>query len=262
MTSKSDAPGGLWSRQQPRRTSPKRSFGGFYRTAERDGPALGGIPLSSTEDAVVAAVRLAYKVAEKQVARSTRVAQRLREAGDRAVGSNSERKGVDAMEDLVMNALLGGLSWWEGSVAEGRCPVKRLVAAEFQLLANLLGSAERRAQQGSTTSSSKEDAHHSAAAADRTTTASPALEIAHKGARRAVRVSAWKITGAGTIDPNVALYSANAPECEPLRGELALDGRTVARLTLDILPTAPPGPWSAAICSTDGVQLGIVEIVL
>lgn len=261
MTSKSDASGGLWSRQQPRRTSPKRSLGGFYRTPERDGPALGGVPLSSTEDAVVAAVRMAYKVAEKQVARSTRIAHRLREAGDRAVGPDSERKAVDTMEDLAINALLGGLSWWEGSVAEGRCPVKRLIAAEFQLLANLLGSAERHAHQASATSSSEKEAHRPAAT-DRTTIASPALEIAHKGARRAVRESAWKITGAGSIDPNVALYSANAPESEPLTGELALDGRTVARLTLNLLPTTPAGPWSAAICSTDGVQLGIVEIVL
>lgn len=261
MTSKSAAPGGLWSRQQPRRTSPKRGVGGFYRTAERDGPALGGIPLSSTEDAVVAAVRLAYKVAESQVARSTRIAQRLREAGDRAAGPDSERKAVDATEDLVMNALMSGLAWWEGSVAEGRCPVKRLVAAEFRLLANLLGSPERRAEQASTASSSSEEAHPSAAAGRTTTTAAP-LQIAHKGARRAVRVSAWEVTGAGAVDPKVFLYSASKPESEPLAGELALDGRTMARLTLDIPLTAPAGPWSAAICSTDGVQLGLVEIVL
>jgi|EndMetStandDraft_5_1072996.scaffolds.fasta_scaffold34694_2 hypothetical protein len=261
MTSKSAQPTGLWSRQQPRRTSPKRGVGGFYRTADRDGPAIAGVPLSSTEDTVVAAVRLAYKVAEKQVARSTRIAKRLREAGERAAGPESERKAVDAMEDLAINALQSGLAWWEGSVAEGRCPVKRLMAAEFRLLANLLGSPERRAEQTATTSPSKEETHRPAAA-DRTTAAAPALQIAHTGARRAVRVTAWEVTGAGAVEPRVLLYNAKAPESEPLTGEIALDGRTVARLTLNIPQTAAPGPWSAAICNPDGVQLGIVEIVL
>lgn len=209
----------------------------------------------------MAAVRLAYKVAEKQVARSTRIAKRLREAGDRAVGPESERKAVDAMEDLAITALQNGLAWWEGSVAEGRCPVKRLMAAEFRLLANLLGSPERRAEQTSTTSSSREETHRPAAA-DRTTAAAPALQIAHTGARRAVRVTAWEITGAGAVEPRVLLYNAKTPESEPLAGEIALDGRTMARLTLNIPQMAAPGPWSAAICNPDGVQLGIVEIVL
>lgn len=261
MTSKSAAPGGLWSRQPPRRTRPKRNVGGFYRTADGDRLALGGVPLNSTEDAVVAAVRLAYKVAEKQVARSTRIAQRLRDAGERAVGPDSERKAVDAAEDLVMNALMSGLAWWEGSVAEGRCPVKRLVAAEFRLLANLLGSPERRAEQASATASSREEAPHPATA-DRPTAAASALQIAHNGTRRAVRVSAWEVTGAGAVDPKVLLYSTKTPDSAPLSGTLALDGRTMARLTLDIPPTAAAGPWSAAICSADGVQLGIVEIVV
>jgi hypothetical protein len=40
-----------------------------------------------------------------------------------------------------------------------------------------------------------------------------------------------------------------------------LDGKA-ARLTLDISLTTSPGSWSAAICSPDGVQLGIVEFIL
>ena len=259
MNNKSAKPAGLWSREPPRRISPKRGAGGFYRTAEGDGAGLGGVPLSAAEDAVVAAVRLAYKVAGTQVDRSTRVAQRLREAGDRATGGDSERKAVDAMKDLVMKTLLSGLAWWEGSVADGRCPVKRLMAAEFQLLANLLGSSAARKDQTAATAS--DEGPRRPAAADRSASIAPPLQIAHKGARRAVRVGAWEITGAGAIDPRVVLYSADKPESPPLMAELALDGRT-ARLTLDIAQTASPGSWRAAVCSPDGVQLGIVELIL
>jgi hypothetical protein len=259
MNNRRAKPAGLWSREPPRRTSPKRGAGGFYRTAEGDGPGLGGVPLSAAEDAVVAAVRLAYKVADAQVDRSTRVAQRLREAGDRASGAGSERKAVDAMEDLVMKTLMSGLAWWEGSVAEGGCPVKRLMAAEFQLLASFLGSPAARKDQTSATASDEEPRR--AAAPDRTASIAPPLQIAHKGARRAVRVRAWEITGAGAIDPHVVLYNADRPESPPLAGELVLDGKA-ARLTLDISLTTSPGSWSAAICSPDGVQLGIVEFIL
>ena len=53
MNNKSAKPAGLWSREPPRRISPKRGAGGFYRTAEGDGAGLGGVPLSAAEDAVV-----------------------------------------------------------------------------------------------------------------------------------------------------------------------------------------------------------------
>ena len=249
MNSRRAKPARIWSRELPRRTGPKRGAGGFYRTAEGDGPALGGISLGATEDAVVAAVRLAYKVAETQVDRSTRVAQRLREAGDRAVGAGSERKAVEAMEDLALKTLMSGLAWWEGSVAEGRCPIKRLMAAELQLLATLLGSPAARKDQSP------------APPSGRTASIAPPLQIAHKGARRAVRVGAWEITGAGAIDSQVVLYNAEKPESQPLTAELALDGRT-ARLTLDLPLAASPGIWRAALCSPEGMQLGTVELIL
>ena len=52
-----------WKRPNVSRTGPVRSAGGFYRTSQ-SGRALGGVPLTTSEDAVVAAVRLAYDVAE------------------------------------------------------------------------------------------------------------------------------------------------------------------------------------------------------
>ena len=73
------------------------------------------MPLIAAEDAVVAAVRLAYQVAETQIERSARLARRLRKAGDRAVGARSDRKAVDATEQMIVRAMMGALTWLEGS---------------------------------------------------------------------------------------------------------------------------------------------------
>ncbi len=86
-----------WLRPQLERSKPIRTAGGFYRTAEGGRPGLGGVPLTAAEDSVVAAVRMAYNVAEAQIERSARLARRLREAGDRAIGARSDRKAVDAV---------------------------------------------------------------------------------------------------------------------------------------------------------------------
>src|SRR6266699_1752243 len=85
------------------RTRPDRCAANYYRSAAADSngeddKAIGGIPLSSTESAVVAAVRMAYRVAEVQIDRSARLAQRLREAGDQATGPNSDQRALDATE--------------------------------------------------------------------------------------------------------------------------------------------------------------------
>lgn len=128
-----------WARPQLERNGPKRTAGGFYRTAEGRQSGLGGLPLNTAEDAVVAAVRLAYKVADAQVQRSARLAQRLRDAGDHAVGARSDRKAVDASEQLVFKAMMGALSWLEGVAAEGDTPLKRLITTQYKLVGSMLG---------------------------------------------------------------------------------------------------------------------------
>ena len=47
-----------------------------------------------------------YKVAEAQIDRSARLARRLREAGDQAVGPRSDRQALDATEQLVFRAMM------------------------------------------------------------------------------------------------------------------------------------------------------------
>ena len=88
---------------------------------------------------MTAAVRMAYKVAAAQVDRSSRLAQRLRDAGDRAVGPGSDRQALDATERLVFRAMMGGLTWLETAAAERDSPLKRLLAAEYRIVGSMLG---------------------------------------------------------------------------------------------------------------------------
>src|SRR6266700_4098434 len=90
-----------WTRPPLERDGPIRVVQGIYRSAEK-GPDGSGI----TEDAVVAAVRMAYKVAQESIARSTRLSQRLRKAGDRAAGPRSTRKAADASQEFVTGTIM------------------------------------------------------------------------------------------------------------------------------------------------------------
>ena len=128
-----------WSRPSLERTGPIRSAGGVYRTAETGGESLGGVPLVTAEDAAVAAVRMAYRVAETQIARSGRLADRLRDAGDRAVGEQSDRKALDATERLIFRSMMSAAAWLEAGVAEGDTPVRRLMATQYRVIGSMLG---------------------------------------------------------------------------------------------------------------------------
>ena len=128
-----------WSRPEPkspvRHARPEASTG--PRRIRR--PSVKSVPLTEAEDAIVAAVRMAYGVASAQVERSGRLAQRLREAGDREIGERSDRKAIDATEQLVFRAMMSALGWLEGLAAEGDSPLKRLVLAQYRILGSVLG---------------------------------------------------------------------------------------------------------------------------
>ena len=137
----SEQPKSAWSRPQLERDRPIRTHvGGFYRTADGSDAGIGGVPLTTAEDAVVSAVRLAYKVADAQIAQSMRLAQRLRKAGDRQAGEHSDRKALDATEQLVFRAMMGALAWVEAATAtEEGSPLMRLLSSQYRLLGSLLG---------------------------------------------------------------------------------------------------------------------------
>lgn len=245
---------------------PNRRTGGFYRTADGDGATLGGVPLVTAEAAVVAAVRLGYKVAAAQIDRSARLAQRLREAGDRAAGPESDRQALEAAEGLVFKSMMAGLSWLEGAAADPGHPLKRLAVAEYRLLGSLLGltpheateSAQQQASQGPSPA-----ARDASAAPTRRASAAPLRIVLRGNERRAVRVVAYEMEA--NVAPGqlpMTFYSTQVPDPAPLSGELLLPAKGPATLHVTTLKESPSGPWRAAVCAADGEQLGIIEIVL
>lgn len=241
-----------WKRPVPDRTFPKRGAGGFYRTADVPGKSQ-GIPLSSGNDALVAAVRLAYRVAEAQVDRSARVARRLRDSGDRVTGGDSARKSADAVERLVMKSILSALEWWETSVAQGRCPVKRVAAAEYRMVGNILGLGGARNQAPAYEEGPRRARRGPEAGAKRK------LRIRLEDKRYAVREVRFELDSA-KIDEKLVFHHKSGAQ---LSGELKLGAKaTWLNLKFADAQAVPRGTWIAAICSDDGEQVGFLEVKL
>jgi hypothetical protein len=220
--------------------------------------------LTSAEDAVVAAVRLAYSVAAAQVDRSTRLAQRLREAGDRAVGARSDRKALDATEQLVFKGMMGALTWLEAAAAETDSPLKRLMTAEYRLVGSFLGLEPSK----ETRSPRRHAAEVAASGADLKATDGPQavssrIKVVHKGEhRRPVRTRRCEVAVGTVFEAPLEFFSVEHIETDSLHAELAIDVEGRATITLEVPRLAPAGLWRAAVCDAAGVQIGLIEIEL
>jgi hypothetical protein len=256
-----------WARPQLERTGPNRSVGGFYRTAEGRQTGLGGVPLNTAEEAVVAAVRLAYKVADTQVERSTRLAERLRNAGDRAVGARSDRKAVDASEQLVFKAMMGALSWLEGLAAEGDAPLKRLITSQYKLMGSMLGVTPPDTSHGA--GMPPEAARHAMAAepaakeADESYISLRRVRIFLEGEiKRPVSLRRCEVTSADPLEAEVWFYNVERSYSAPLEAVFVIADDGKAKLTMKMNRRAPSGRWKAAVCGEGGEQIGLLEIEL
>lgn len=218
------------------------------------------MPLGSANDVVVAAVRLAYDVANAQIDRSDRLARRLREAGDRATGDASEATALDAVDGLVTKALMSGLEWWETSVAQGRCPTTRLFAAEYRLLGTMLGFiAPSEPVPPSPAAGAVPPSPAAGAVPLATALGVVIVHLDEPVLRRAVTVEAFVL--AGTVTAAIYFCHCAQPDLDRWQAQIdqGPDGRT--RLSLATGARAA-GNWRAAICDADGVQLGMIEIAL
>jgi hypothetical protein len=256
-----------WLRPQLERSKPIRTAAGFYRTAEGGRPGVGGVPLTAAEDSVVAAVRLAYNVAEAQIERSARLARRLREAGDRAIGARSDRKAVDAVEQLMLKAIQGALVWLERT-ADDPDPVKRLLVAQYRLAGSMFGltpSDAPRSRGGDAPERSAQGVD--AAAPSRPEPGIPyapagPVKVVLKGEfRRPVRIARYEVAS-GALRSEVQFYSVTDIESDPLKADLVIDAGVRGALSLEIPRLAKPGLWKAAVCDSENVQIGMIEIEL
>jgi hypothetical protein len=254
----------LWSRPQIDRERPNRRVGGFYRTAEDGRAGVGGVPLTAAEDAVVAAVRLAYNVAEEQIERSTRLGRRLREAGDRAVGPGSDRETVDATEKLLFDAAMSALTWVEALAAEEGSPAKRLVTAQYRILGSLLGvtpqKPSREAKKQETSPASQFPMPQGPGLQDR---APPSVKVVLQGeCKRPVQLHRFDRLREAPFESPIHFYSVEQIESEVMTARLTVDPKGSATLTIEVGRHAVPGRWKAAICDPEGMQLGIIEVEL
>jgi hypothetical protein len=269
-----DATTGRFTRPRLKRHGPNRSAVNFYRAAVDDPRAIGGVALDSVESAATAAVRLGYRVAEAQVERSRRLAQRFRAAGDAATGGHSDRKrsdrkALDATEQLIFKTLMAGLGWLEGAAAERNHPMRRLMTAQFQLLGALLGIVppdmfSRVRDDGAFGGEAPARERGERDAAVRTgAQRRRALQIRHSIARghipRAVRIVDWEIAADVSAGRYPVIFYGLEGNSLQFGGEVEIAGRAMT-VHLSIPPENPPGLYKAAVCRSDGLQVGYLEL--
>lgn len=237
---------------------PDRRAGGFYRSADREDRGIPGVPLSSTEAVVVAAVRMGYRIAEEQIDRSARAARRLRDAAERAAGPESERQVLEASERLLFKSMLAGLAWFETIANDPTHPLRKLAMAEVDLLARLFGFRPSAAA-GSEGDERSAKTGTKAAAPAAPAVAQPRI-VLEGDERRAVTVASWIV--AGPVDGKLDFYSDEAPDADPVTGWVNMPAKGQPTLRLTTSRQHRKGTWRAPVCNGDGEQVGIVVIEL
>jgi hypothetical protein len=264
------AAGTRWRRPQAVATGPNRSFGGYYRTADRTlkGRDFRGVPLQAAEDVAVAAVRMGYQVVDAQIDRGLEMARRLRGAADRAgVGNAADLQ--SQTESLLMRGLFLGLELLESAGTGPNNPLKRLLAAEFRILGSMFGLTGPDAPGVDRTAgaASAQGTADRAGAPESRPKASRPIRIRHSegSTQRAVVMVRWELHGQPPQPPSthaLRFYLTSTAGSEYLRGMLTLSQGAAPLLEIVTSDDTPSGLWRAAICHSDGEQLGLVELEL
>jgi hypothetical protein len=268
-----------WQRPVLPVTRPNRNFGGVYRSAEGEsaGETFGGVPMQTTSDAVIAAVQLGYKVADAQLARGRRLASRLGGAARRA-GVKSAAQPVDATERLMKHAMLLMVEWFEGAAADPESVLRRVMKAEYEALVaafGLTGRASGKAGRHATASRGKdkerghdeaqpctEQAPSSAARSFRAQSQPMRVRHGSESVKRFVRVLDVDWTPRHDAESTELLFHhASELDAAPIEARLLQEEKAPVLLVTTTAKN-PPGPWSAAVCTADGTQVGFIEIRL
>ena len=224
------------------RTKPDRGGNGIYLNGGDRPHSITGVPLSTAEATMVAAVRMAYDVADAQIAQGQRLARRLQaKGGDEA---------IDAASRMVVKAAMAGLEWMETAtgVEEGL----------FQRFMTLFGA------DASDWSTKPKTAEAAAAAPPPPRANLPNVKIvSHDVTKRPVRILVWDLPDGGKRDLTAYFYCPQKLDGTALVALIKLDPVADNRRTLtmkEFPSNATPGLWRGAACDAAGEQIGIVEI--
>jgi hypothetical protein len=260
----------LWSRRSREVEGPNRSFGGYYRSSDREvsGKIFRGIPLQTAEDTAVAAVRMGYRVVDAQIDRALDMARRLRGAATKA-GVKDSNDILDQAERLLSRGGLAALEFLESAANRPENPLMRLLVAEYRLLGSLFGlqtepakTPDRDRPKPPSDGPAPGDDARPAAAPSRWRVRIKHLQVATER-RRAVNIARFDMS----VSPPAAtsydsfFHHTSQADADPIEATLkrASHGEWVLEIQTE---RQPSGRWRAAVCNEKGEQVGIIEIDL
>jgi hypothetical protein len=261
----------LWVRENPKVLRPNRAFGGYYRSADKqiDGSVFRGVPLQTAEDAVVAAVRMGYRVVDEQIDRGMRIAGNLRSAANR-VGSGEPKQLLDNTEKLISKSVLSALQWIEGAAADPDHPLRRLVSAEYRMLGALFGmpfettKSKPRGDHDSESSSSppKPDARFSRAA-PRAVIVNPIEKTRRRPIKKILVLDLYGDLPEKGIDLEFRLTApVSNPIYSMIPGGITRINPGKMQLSVKAETSHASGIWCAGIFDSNDEQIGLIEIEL
>ena len=242
----------------PEDAGPDRRGGGVFRTVGADA-GIAGLPLDSLESAAVAAVRAGYRVADAQIARVQKIGDRVRRAGEEALGEESEKQALDHADKLINRSILAGLSWLEGVAAEPGSPLHRLAAVQYRLIGGVFGLDEAKPSNPPSRPSAQEGA---ASRPQPKAPIRPRVKFGG-GCRRRVLVVGYELEAPKRETKLESLEFLLAEDTTVPSFIGQLDFLTTGpMLTVTVTREAPPGLWNAAICDGDAVEVGWIQIAI
>ena len=230
----------VWTRPNLERSGPIRTPEGLFRAGSGREAKTDKTVASSVNDSVEAIVRMAYTVAEGQSERSQRLAQRL------SCGSSDADTVWNEIADQAREVLKASID----AAGANLVALKQLVQSEckvLQAILSLLGIDDCGGNDGV-----------------QVPRASPVrvVHVADAADRRAVLVQAWRLHGEPPDGTRLYFTHVEHPSDSRIDAELRLAEGGPPLLALRTPVEARSGLWRSPICDSNGIQVGVVDILL
>jgi hypothetical protein len=235
-----------WARPHLEETGPIRTAGGLFSDAGCGSSSPGKAPPAAAEDAVVAVVRMAYRVADDQLKRSVRLAERLGKAGCRAVGECADPKAAPCVD-----------------TAAPECgPLMRWMIAQCKLIECMVCMTPS-GKPGAPEPPPPSSDEPAATEPDGPRMSLRRIRVFLKGdVKRPVSLRRCEVAGVAFPETPVRFHNVQSSGSAPLEASFAIADDGQAKLTITTNIDAPSGRWKGAVCGEDDEQIGLIEIEL